>query len=750
MKKKIATSLSLLSLAALTLNLSVQACSFDSQPYFTYTVHPDLPLQKYADGELGILQPTYARSYLITAYRYLSGAPLSADEQKSVLDLWQTRLTATDFSCAADTTDWLKARAAVPGAPKLESIWTERAISKDEPYQTYCNCQTPAFATATKTLGALIQKYGATSPSVKDWLKAQDAVFSNCGSPPFSDKPPAPASFPVALPATADPALQQDRAYQIAAANFYAQNFAAAQKDFESIASDTTSPWKQVAVYLAVRCMIRQATLAKETDNALLIKADAKLKELAAEPAYATMAGDIAELRSFISARATPEQHLEEISREKLTAGTLAELTKTIDQLVSVGGGDQTTNDYDKLPATVKKPDMIDWVMTFQAPDAAAKKHAVLRWKETHSLPWLVAAASAIEKSDPDYNAVVTAASESEKGPAKWTLTYLTQVLNLNNGKDKEARTALDQIVDHPAADLPTGSLNQFKVQRLTVAQNLDEFVRFGVQVPLSICTNGGVEQVPDDVEQILKTGKGDKATAEFIPQAASVMDIKMPLAVLKQLAVNTRIPNDLRNNVAWTSWVRSILVGEDAAARELAQIAKPLNKAKTKLFDAYLAEPTPEGRKFAATMLMLQFSSAEPNVAWGPLRDDDYGDSSGCWWSASPSVGSIQVGYDNSKAVEPFNPLFLTAAQQAQAKAELARLAKVEAAPNYFAKIVLPYAKAHPADPRVPQALHLLVKATRYGNTDDATKVFSKEAFTILHTRYKGNTWTKETPYYY
>jgi hypothetical protein len=49
-----------------------------------------------------------------------------------------------------------------------------------------------------------------------------------------------------------------------------------------------------------------------------------------------------------------------------------------------------------------------------------------------------------------------------------------------------------------------------------------------------------------------------------------------------------------------------------------------------------------------------------------------------------------------------------------------------------------------------VPEALHRFVKATRYGSTDDATKTYSKQAFTVLHSKYKGNTWTKQTPYYY
>ena len=51
---------------------------------FTYTWHPDFPLDRFARGELGVLQPTYARSYLAVAYRYLSGVGLDTEAQQAV------------------------------------------------------------------------------------------------------------------------------------------------------------------------------------------------------------------------------------------------------------------------------------------------------------------------------------------------------------------------------------------------------------------------------------------------------------------------------------------------------------------------------------------------------------------------------------------------------------------------------------------------------------------------------------------
>ena len=59
---------------------------------FTFNDHPDLPLANYGRGRLGVLKPGYARSYLVVAYRHLSGVPLSRAEADEVAGLWKDRL----------------------------------------------------------------------------------------------------------------------------------------------------------------------------------------------------------------------------------------------------------------------------------------------------------------------------------------------------------------------------------------------------------------------------------------------------------------------------------------------------------------------------------------------------------------------------------------------------------------------------------------------------------------------------------
>jgi hypothetical protein len=59
----------------------------------------------------------------------------------------------------------------------------------------------------------------------------------------------------------------------------------------------------------------------------------------------------------------------------------------------------------------------------------------------------------------------------------------------------------------------------------------------------------------------------------------------------------------------------------------------------------------------------------------------------------------------------------------------------------------VLSYAKAHPADPRSPEALYWLVRVSRYGT---GHKRSSFRAWVLLHSRYPKSNWATASKYFY
>src|SRR5215472_14878577 len=207
MKRRLPRSLAVLSTAlvcCITLPQALACGPFFLDAIFSFSVHPDLPLDKFAAGKMGLIQPGYARSYLFAAYRQLNGKPFTADEQKVLLSFWKDRKDSawSDFDEDWPKT-WLETRKKiVPGAPEAKvSVFRHR--DKPNEYDTYLNCQKDAFVTAASTLQSRAQQFGADSQIIKDWVAAQDQVFANCSE---GQTIPAEAAADAPLPISTAPA----------------------------------------------------------------------------------------------------------------------------------------------------------------------------------------------------------------------------------------------------------------------------------------------------------------------------------------------------------------------------------------------------------------------------------------------------------------------------------------------------------------------------------------------------------------
>src|SRR5262249_44123678 len=134
---------------------------------------------------------------------------------------------------------------------KPPAIYGDRSTPGTD-YAFFPNCTKNAFETASDTLSDRMSAHGPSDPGVVDWVKAQDAVFSNCAAGKQT-----PEDAPVGAPDW----LVKDRAYQKAAAKFYSMDYEDAKQSFRDIAHDFDSPWRETADYLVARTLIRQASL---------------------------------------------------------------------------------------------------------------------------------------------------------------------------------------------------------------------------------------------------------------------------------------------------------------------------------------------------------------------------------------------------------------------------------------------------------------------------------------------------------
>lgn len=719
---------------------------------FTYSLHPDFPLKKFVQGNLGVLQPTYARSYLVVAYRYLIGIDFDEEEQKAVLDLWEHRLGRIWDDEEEWVKDWFAVRNKVPGIDAPQEIEIYQYDTSDWFYYSL-NCSEDAFRTACRTLNERIQKFGTNSSEVKEWVYAQDKVFANCSGEEQT------------IPDNAKPnthsLIKADRAYQIASAHFYAGNFDTAKKMFERIAKDTSSPWRQIASYLVARTLIRKAMAMDNPDSDVykdtLRQAEKQLKMVLNDKDLSRMHPAAEDLIGFIRFRLSPER-LQELSEAVLKKGSGKTLRYKL--------GDYTIL-LSRVSNKENTDDLTDWVCTFKEKSNDALEHSLKKWKETQSLPWLIASLSKIQSPHPEVLKLLQAANQvGQESPAYLSVKFHRIRLMMDLGEKEECRKELDSLLSSQKTKILPSSLNLFLRLRTEVACNLDEFLKYSLRIPAGITYDYDCQELPVEegwVEPDLLEYKRFLGCAFLDEDSTYVINRGMPLELLKEAVNKEILPRHLRQELALSAWVRAILLEDEKIGKELVPVLQNLVPSLKPYLKSYILAKNAESRKFAGIFAILNFPGMRPFVNSGLGRDDSLDEINrfhNNWWCAlSESLRAVEFrrlnlsGYwylSESPTSQHNFPDFLNERQKEKVVEEWKKLLSVDTAPNYLCSEVIKWAKKYPQDKRVPEALHLAVMSTRYGCTNEETSKFSKQAFLLLHKKYPKNSWTKETKYWY
>jgi len=741
-------------LLALVCNTTAFACGpFSLEAIFVHTVHPSYPLERFARGQIGVVQPTYARSYLYVAYRYLNGSSFSEAEQNALTEFWKDRL---EYRWNPGEEDWIKswatAREKVAGLTETPKIDVYRSREKPNEYETFLNCQKDAFDTAISTLNERIAKYGGDSPVVREWVVAQDQVFANCSQG---------AQIPATLTATSDQLAIADRNYQIAAAQFYAGLFDEAKAGFEAIQRDQASPWKSKASYLVARTLIRKASLGPgETKEKDLAQAEVKLKQILNDRSQTDLHGAAARLMDLVKIRLHPAERLHELAKLLVAANQNQRLQQSLWDYTALLDQYLETEDATKLETVsgiMQADDLSDWIATIQIAGDKTKAHAMARWQATHSTAWLIAALSKATGTTENSNDLIAAAQKiPASSPAFASARFHAVRLLLESGKSLEARQLVEQVLKDHARELDQSATNLLIGQRLRMATNLSEFLSAAPRMPSALSWNDDGREVPAEIAP--EENKEVIGKPFFDDDAARIINRELPLELLQQATLATELPVNLRRDVAQATFIRAVLLNDLKTADAVVPTLRTLFPAISPLLDEFANESRPDAKKFAAIYLWLKTPGMEPVVDEGIGREtpiterDTYRDN---WW-CSASYNNVPNADETTKESKPFTsqtdgaPQFLSQQLLATGAKQFQTISSGGSAPNYLCQQVIDWANKNPADPRVPEALHLAVTTTRRGCTDANSGRWSKAAFDLLHRKYGSTTWAKKTPYWF
>jgi hypothetical protein len=700
---------------------------FIPQAQFEWLHGPVGDEKAFARGELGVLRPHFYRRNLVVAYRQLAGVPLDAAE---IAALFPATTQDTGGSDAAAPRRWLAARGKVKGVKPIDSIDVYKQNKSPDSYGSYVNCLDDAFDNAAATLQRYLSQWKADGVDVLQWIHAQDQVFENCSGGP---------SIPSPTPQGADPQVAAARQYQIASSEFYAGQFAEAERDFGKVAANAASPWRDMAPYLIARTLVREGTVTGKEQA--LRDAERRLQEMLKDAKQRDAARN---LLNFVRGRLYPKERMAELGAELLRPRLEAKIDRTLTDYQYLW--DKATDQSQKPGDVPRQDELTDWIATFQGVDG---QHAIERWRKQHTMPWLVASLVSVAHDNAAASELIAEAHKIRAdSPAYATAAYYGIKLQIERGENDAARTWAEEAI---AAKLPAAARNMFIAERLKLARDWSEFLRYTPRRP--------VAESVDLFDEPLEKGV---SPAELDLDSSSAFDAEVPLTRWLDAAKNDLLPRALQADIAQSGWVRAVILDKNEDAHTLARRLVELRSKMAAIFKPYLAEPDAASAKFAAVFLLLATPGFEPVTRTGfgrttkePREVDSFRDN---WWQlpAAPSPAGPEA-----RLHEPLYDLypkgrlgptqFLPAAEHQQGEAEWASILKIAAnGPNYLCVETVRWAREHPQDPRVPEALHLCVHATRYGPTDDNTGKYSKEAFVLLHAKYPNSKWAKETKYWF
>lgn len=758
-------------------------------------------LKTFYAGRVGIVMASAPRSMLFISWRLLHGqavGPAAGDALSQ--PCCGTPWWAQDYR--AGVSGWQDARKTAlgqkPGEAPFEWLQTDK---EGTDHQFHQNCLPEAFDVAAATLKDRSARYGSGSQDVRAWLASQDSVFKACHDNGVV-LPPAPAKPPTWL--------VRDRAYQAAALALYSGRHDEAAAAFEAIARDADSPWRKSGAYLVVRVRVRQALQTKAPADFARAHAAIAALAAAPEGTFGRgQAKAMESVISFrerpdaflarlhsILARSEPNAEIAVDFRDYVELGERAsakpEPLDWMDTLkgYAPGAGGPPSDAGELEPAR-----------------KAALAHAVDRWRASHDLAWLVAGLSLVAPGEPAAAALIhDGEAVPTTSPAWLSVQQHLMRLSLPVAPAAQSRQRLDALLAR--TDLSVSDRNVFTAQRAQVAADLGDFVDHALRKRLCNGATPPWSQEPrrepppcardrwdyDTVQPAgVYDGEGDQGATGFGEDARAVID-RAPLTQRIAISRDRRLPAALRLDVALTSYGRAVLLQDNAAIDGLSRDLAVLLPLVAKEFDAIpAAKPGPD-KRFAEFLVLAKIPGVRTDLVPDYTRPagkrvEDFQSHWADWivvrapvlGRAPPELAAYQAdgfGAEQSYMDHPGTPDARTdltclgecgrgaaplrlpdfiAAGQAAAQRERGFL--VTFAERYDGKPqiyppggvavwdeMLDYCRTHPADPRVPEALHWLVHVGHFGGTHNHS---GRRAFRLLHARYEGSYWAKRTPYY-
>lgn len=700
---------------------------------------PDIPLERFQAGDLGVVQPGMRRVYLYTAWRAFALGPKIASAPGLAGGL--ARADGSAFNQGWEDAGTSYQALTTRLAALLHLPVDDAAVRK------ILACPPAATAYAMTVFDAASKRPDATPARLDAWLLAQQKVGEACQvADDFryrygSEKTPTIAP-PAPLPDKEPLYWRQLNDYQRAAWQFQGAHYAESTALFERIGATAGHPMHDLGAYLALRSEVRRAVVGgiKDVDaarrdeqaRALERRGDAILADATLAPLHEPTRALLRAMRVGL----TPESRMQELTRylDNPNADPFA-----LDRLGdwAVLANDTKPQDLHALQANHA---FVEWIETVRgctgvAPNPAcalAAVHAMDRWQRTPSRAWMVAALMLAESAPPALLDAGMALTPDD--PAYVTVRYHLARLYRLQGKPDTARAIADSVLQR---QLSPGTRNLLRQERFAVATSV---------------ADAGAYLLRTNVDYAKRMPASETAHEPMLDDdGLAWLDEGVSVADLIAVAGQSSLPRALRARIAGAAWIRAGLLDDYDAGKQAGVLLAELAPATAPAVARYTGAGSAPARRHVVLAEAVRFGLAAQqtmeSVKVAPVAPDE-ATASG-WCSFKPVASLVRAELAVSGFAWRFPPPPDTGHADVR-RAELARLGAMKSATGVLGDDVLAWSVSHPRDPELPWLLHVVVQSTRGGCVDPDAKTLSRKAWDVLHKRYAGSEWARKTPYFY
>jgi hypothetical protein len=755
MKRTLAAALAAAMTAAIVSDAGASGDYGPSYTMFKAWTAPDIPLDRFQAGDLGVIQPGMRRVYLYTAWRAFALGPRVAASpgMRGGLARADGSVFGYGWSQADDKPD--PARQALQA--RLAAVL--HAAPDDAQLRKIVACPPASTRYAADVFHAASARADATPARLDDWVLAQQKVGEACQAADDwryrygTEKPPALAG-PAPLAAAEPPYWRQLNEYQRAAWAFQTAHYADSTPLFEHIGATPGHPMRELGAYLALRSEVRRALDGgiKDVDLARREQQTRALEQrgaaILADASLAPMHEPTRALLRSMRAGLTPETRMQELSRY---LDNPASDPFALDSL-----GDWSVLMNDAKPQDVQNArtnhEFIDWIETVRgctglAPNPAcepAGAHALARWRQTHARAWLVAALMLPQAAVPELMQDGMALPPDD--PAYVTVRYHLARLTRLDGKPVEARAIADGVL---ARQLSPGTRNLLREERFAVATSVPDAARYLLRTNVDYAKSEARREAPSEAE------RANASETMLNDDGLAWLNLGLPIAGMVELARQPALPPALRARIAGAAWIRAALLDKVDEGRQagalLAQFA-PVSADAVARYDR--AGSSVERRHIVLAEAVRLGLEAQLNMdaqPVAPVPADDATASGWCSFKTGDAAGEPGVYHEFEPPAFGWRlPGMPDTGHADLRRDELARLGVMKTATGVTGEDVLAWAASHPQDPDLPWLLHVVVMSTRGGCLDPDAKTLSRTAWNLLHKRFAGSAWADKTPYFY